>query len=215
MNEWKLVGRPALLVIHMQNAIVKSPSPLEVMGHGRAAYAEGVVDNIGRLLAAFRERSLPVVYTVAYTPPDVKWPAYGGFWQGSRQVQVNRLGTWDVEVIEELAPAEGEEVFYNWPFNVFEGTGLESHLRKHDVETIVLVGVATGMSVGVAAWAAAERFFNLIVPTDATTDGNREIHNAVVGLILPAIGLVTSTADVIDHLPGTLRRSKPVNSEDD
>lgn len=200
MTDWTLVGRPGLLVIHMQNAIVKTPSPLEVMGHGRAAYAEGVVGNIGRLLAAFRQRGLPVVYTVAYTPPEVKWPAYGGFWRGSQQIKVNHMGTWDVEVIEELAPAPGEPVFYNWPFNVFEGTGLQEHLKQEGVETIVLVGVATGMSVGVAAWAAAERFYNLIVPRDATTDGSAAIHQAVVELILPAIGLVTTTDEVLTRL---------------
>ncbi len=200
MREWSLVGRPALLIIHMQNAIIKTPSPLEGMGHGRAAYAEGVVSNIQKLVAAFREKSYPVVYTVAYTPSEVRWPAYGGFWEGSRQIDVNRMSTWDVEVIEELAPVSGEPVFYNWPFNVFEGTGLSEYLQQQGVETIVLVGVATGMSVGVAAWAAAERFYNLIVPRDATTDGNREIHKAVVELILPAIGLVTDTDDVIGHL---------------
>lgn len=200
MTEWTLVGRPALLIIHMQNAIVKTPSPLEPMGHGRAAYGEGVVANIQRLVHAFRDKGLPVVYTVAHTPSEVRWPAYGGFWQGSRQIQVNRLGTWDVEIIEELAPADGEPVFYNWPFNVFEGTGLQQYLQEQGVETIVLVGVATGMSVGVAAWAAAERFYNLIVPRDATTDGNAAIHQAVVELILPAIGLVTTTKEVIERL---------------
>ena len=68
------------------------------------------------------------------------------------------------------------------------------------METVVLTGVATGMSVGTAAWALAERFYNLIVPADASTDGNSEIHKLVVGSILPAIGLVTSTEDVIAHL---------------
>jgi nicotinamidase-related amidase len=200
MSDWTLVGRPGLLIIHMQNAIVKTPSPLETMGHGRAAYAEGVVSNIERLVAAFRQKGLPVVYTVAYTPPEVKWPAYGGFWRGSQQIQVNQLGTWDVEIIEELTPRPEEPIFYNWPFNVFEGTGLQDHLQRNGVETIVLVGVATGMSVGVAAWAAAERFYNLIVPRDATTDGDSRIHQAVMDLILPAIALVTTTEEVIERL---------------
>ena len=110
------------------------------------------------------------------------------------------MGTWDVEVIDELAPAEGDKVFYNWPFNVFEGTGLHEHLQARGVETVVLTGVATGMSVGTAAWALAERFYNLIVPSDASTDANREVHKAVVGQILPAIGLVTTSEDVIAHL---------------
>lgn len=200
MSDWTLAGKPALLIVHMQNAIVKTPSPLEVMGHGRAAWEQGVVTNIESLIFAFRTRGLPVVYCVAYTPLDTTFAAYGGFWAGAEQAKVNHMGTWDVEIIDELAPASGEQVFYNWPFNVFEGTGLHEYLKGQGVETVVLTGVATGMSVGTAAWALAERFYNLIVPSDASTDGNSEVHRVVVGSILPAIGLVTTTEDVIAHL---------------
>lgn len=201
MSDWTMAGKPALLIVHMQNAVIKTPSPLEVMGHGRAAHEEGVIDNIAALVAAFRGKGFPVVYCVAHTPPDEsRWPGYGGFWQGCRQIEVNRMGTWDVEIIDELKPAADERIFYNWPFNVFEGTGLDEHLKGLGVDTVVLTGVATGMSVGTAAWALAERFYSLIIPTDATTDGDSQVHQVVCGSILPAIGLVTNTEDVVAHL---------------
>lgn len=201
MTDWTMAGKPALLIVHMQNAVIKTPSPLEAMGHGRAAHEEGVIDNIRTLVEAFRAKGLPVVYCVAYTPPDeTRWPAYGGFWQGCQQLEVNHMGTWDAEIIDELKPAAGERTFYNWPFNVFEGTGLDEHLKELGADTVVLTGVATGMSVGTAAWALAERFYNLIVPGDASTDGNSEVHRMMIGSILPAIGLVTTTREVIEHL---------------
>jgi nicotinamidase-related amidase len=200
MVEWTLAGKPALLVVHMQNAVIKTPSPLEVLGHGRAAWEDGVVDKIQDLIKAFRSRDLPVIFCIAYTPLDTKFPAYGRFWPGVRESKANYLGSWDVEVIDELAPVAGEPIFYNWPFNVFENTGLDEYLKEQDVETVVLTGVATGMSVGTAAWALAERFYNLIVPSDATTDGNRELHEMVTRSMFPAIGLVTTTDDVIAHL---------------
>jgi len=200
VSDWTIAGKPALLIVHMQNAVIKTPSPLEVMGHGKAAHEEGVIDNIERLVAVFRAKGLPVVYCIAYTPEDSPWPAYGGFWQGCQQIEVNRRGTWDVEIIDELRPASGERIFYNWPFNVFEGTGLDEYLKEQGVQTVVLTGVATGMSVGTAAWALAERFYNLVIPVDATTDGDSEVHRVVCGSIFPAIGLVTSTEDVAAHL---------------
>jgi nicotinamidase-related amidase len=201
VSDWTLIGKTALLVVHMQNAVVKTPSPLEMMGHGKAAHEEGVIDNIASLIAAFRGKDLPVVYCVAYTPPDeTRWPGYGGFWQGCQQIEVNHMGTWDVEIIDELKPASGERIFYNWPFNVFEGTGLDEYLRGLGVDTVVLTGVATGMSVGTAAWALAERFYGLIIPADASTDGNSEVHKVVCESIFPAIGLVTTTSDVLSRL---------------
>ncbi len=130
MSEWKLVGKAALLIVHMQNAIIKTPSPLEVLGHGKAAYEDGVVANIEGLLKAFRGKGLPVVFCVAYTDPDTKFPVYGGFWPGVKESKANYMGTWDVEVIEELTPAPSEPIFYNWPFNVFENTGLDGYLKE-------------------------------------------------------------------------------------
>jgi nicotinamidase-related amidase len=200
MSEWKLVGKTALLIVHMQNAVIKSPSPLEILGHGKAACEDGVVTKIQDLVKAFRDKDLPVLFCVAYAPEDTEFPVYGAFWPGVRESKANYMGTWDVEVIEELTPMPAEPVFYNWPFNVFEGTGLDEYLKGQGVETVVLTGVATGMSVGTAAWAIAERFYNLIVVSDATTDANRELHKAVMNWTLPAIGLVTTTDDVIAHL---------------
>ena len=200
MGDWQLVGKPALLVVHMQNAVIKTPSPLEVLGHGRAAYEDGVVANIEGLVNSFRDKGLPVVFCVACTDPDSKFPVHGGFWPGVKESKVNYKGSWDVEVIEELAPLPAEPIFYNWPFNVFEGTGLDEYLKGQDVETVVLTGVATGMSVGTAAWALAERFYNLIFVSDATTDANRELHKAIINWTIPAIGLVTTSADVVAHL---------------
>ena len=200
MSEWVLMGKPALLVVHMQNAVIKTPSPLEVLGHGKAAYDDGVVARIQELVKAFRDKNLPVIFCIAYTPQETKFPVYGAFWPGVKEAKANYMGTWDVEVIEELTPAPGEPVVYNWPFNVFEGTDLEEYLKDQGVETVVLTGVATGMSVGTAAWAVAERFYNLVVVSDATTDANRELHKAVMEWMLPAIGLVSTTDDVIAHL---------------
>ncbi len=105
-------------------------------------------------------------------------------------------------MIEELAPQDGERVVHNWPFDIFRQTDLEQHLADLGVETVVLTGVATGMSVGAAAFQLADRFFNLIVPSDAVADGNRQLHEAIMTGMLPAIALITTSDDVIAHLQG-------------
>ena len=199
-SDWKLVGKTALLLVHMQNAIVKAPSPLEPLGHIRATEEDQIIPKMERLLEAFRAKGLPVVYVNAYTPDDVKLPVYGRFWPSLSRNRVNYMGTPDVEVIDELAPQPGEPLFYNWPFGIFQGNELEAWLREQGVETIVLAGVATGMAVGVAAFALADRFYNIIVPSDTSTDGNRELHEVIFKAMLPAIALVTTTEDVIAHL---------------
>ena len=200
MGEWTLVGRTALVVVHMQNAICKSPSPLDFIGHWRATAEDGVIPHIADLLAAFRDKGLPVIYLVAHTPDDTPFPAYGEFWRGLQETRANKLGTRDVEIVDELTPQSGEPVIYNWPFDIFRRTDVEQRLRDAGVETVVLVGVSTGMAVGIAAYQLADRFFNLIVPSDCLTDGNRQLHEAIMSGIMPVISLVTTADDVIAHL---------------
>ena len=105
-----------------------------------------------------------------------------------------------MEVVDELTPQDGEPVVRNWPFDIFRCTDVEQWLRGCGVETVVLVGVATGMAINIAAYQLADRFFNLIVPSDCVTDGNRELHDAIMSGIMPVIGLVTTADDVIAHL---------------
>jgi nicotinamidase-related amidase len=200
VSEWTLVGKAALLVVHMQNAICKSPSPLDFMGHQRATAEDGIIPRIADLLAAFRAKGLPVLYVVAVHPDEPQVPAYGMFWSGFPELRVNLAGTRDVEVVDELAPQDGEPVARNWPFDIFRSTDVEQWLRDRGVETVVLVGVATGMAINIAAYQLADRLFNLVVPADCITDGDRRLHEAIVEGILPVVGLVTSSDDVIAHL---------------
>jgi len=200
MSDWTLAGKTALVVVHMQNAICKSPSPLDFMGHQRATAKDGIIPHIATLLAAFRGRGLPVLYVVAVHPEKPEGPVYGGFWQALPDLRVNQAGTRDVQVVDELAPQAGEPVVRNWPFDIFRRTDVERWLRDRGVETVVLVGVATGMAINIAAYQLADRLFNLIVPSDCVTDGNRKLHEAIMEGIMPVIGLVTTADDVIAHL---------------
>jgi nicotinamidase-related amidase len=208
MSEWTLVGKTALLVVHMQNSVCKLPSPLEPLGHWRVVWEDGIVPKIRALQSAFRAKGMPVIFVVTYTPPDARVPVYGAFWPGAKALRANFIGTPDVEVIEELAPAPCEPVFFNWPFDIFQGNevqpfqgrGLEQYLVDQGIDTVVLTGVATGMSLGTAAFALAGRFYNLIVPSDATADADRELHETIIKGMIPAIGLVTTADDVIEHI---------------
>jgi nicotinamidase-related amidase len=200
MSEWSLAGRPALLVVHMQNSICAEGGSLEQMGHCKAARETGIIPKIQALQKAFRAKGLPVVFVVARHPAEFKVPAYGPFWPVARDTKVNLEGTTDVEIIDELAAAPGEPVFGNWPFNIFQANDLDKYLDEQGVETVVLSGVATGMAIGHNSFGLADRLYSLIVPSDTCTDGNRQLHEAVVTWMLPPIALITTAEDVIAHL---------------
>lgn len=200
MSTWSLAGKPALLVIHMQRSLCMPGGSLEGMGHCRAAREAGIIANIRVLQDAFRARRLPVIFVATRHPAEFRIPAYGPFWSTAAEMKINLEGTPDVEIIDELAPAPDEPVFYNWPFDVFLTNDLDEYLRGQAVETIVVTGVATGMAIGHNSFALADRLYSLIVPSDTCADANSRLHEAVLDWMLPPIALITTAEDVIAHL---------------
>lgn len=91
MSEWKMVGKPALIFIHMQHAITHPEGKLAVFGHAKATRESGIISRQQALLRAFREKKLPVVFVNAVTP-ETKWPAYGRFWESVRSIGANLQG---------------------------------------------------------------------------------------------------------------------------
>jgi len=198
MSEWKMVGKPALVLIHMQHGITHPEGKVAFLGHAKATRESGIIGRQQLLLEAFRKKKLPVVFVNAITP-DTKWPAYGRFWEGIQKHRANLPGTKDLEVIQELAPAPGEPLLFNWPFGIFTGNNLREVLDKLGVETLVLVGVATDMAVLTAVFQASDMLYNVIVPSDTCTSATPKFHEAAIEMI-DAVALVTTTKDVIAHL---------------
>ena len=69
MSEWSIVGKPALIVLHMQHAICDPEGRIAHVGHARAAHESGIIPNQQKLLKVFREKKLPVIYVSAVTDP--------------------------------------------------------------------------------------------------------------------------------------------------
>jgi len=199
MSEWKLVGKPALILIHMQHGITHPEGTVAFLGHAKATRESGIIPRQQALLNAFREKKLPVIYVNAVTDPKSKFPVYGRFWGGIQKTGANLPGSKDIEVIPELAPLPGEPVLGNWVFGMFTNNNLEQVLKDQGLETLVLVGVATDMAVLAAVFQASDLLYNLIVPSDASTSANPKFHEAAIEMI-DAIALVTTTEDVIAHL---------------
>lgn len=199
MGEWKIKGKPALIIIHMQHAIATENGAVAFFGHAKAAKEGSIIPRQQALLKKFREKKYPVIYV------NAGWfstfPAYGKFWEALKSLpNLNRPGSKDIEVIPELAPQPSEPVLINWPVSVFANSGLDQVLEKYSVDTLVLVGLATDIAVFTAASQAADKGYSVIVPNDASASGKARAHEAVMTDMLPGMALVTTTEDVLAHL---------------
>lgn len=191
MIEWKMNGKPVLLILHMQNGIA---------GHNMDMLNErGVITKQQALLQAFRSRKLPVIYVnVMLNPPIAgKLPVYGHLW---RQTSGTINNPKDLEVIPELSPLANEPVLFNWPTGAFNNSGLDGALKICRAETLVAAGFTTNGVVYSLIQGAADLYYSTVIPRDASAASSKEAHDAVMELIAPAISLVTTTEDVIAHL---------------
>jgi nicotinamidase-related amidase len=200
MSEWKMVGKPALILIHMQHAITHEAGRVAFLGHAKATRESGILLHQQALLKAFRAKKLPVIYVNAVTDPKATLSPYGKFYPAIKTSGVNLPGTEDIEVIAEVAPQPGEPVLGNWIFGMFSNSGLEKMLKEKGVTTLVLAGVATDMAVLTSVLQAADLGYNLIVPSDASTSANPKAHDVAMNIMIPAMALVTPTDDIIAHL---------------
>jgi nicotinamidase-related amidase len=162
-------------------------------GVPRARHA--VVANCARLLTAARVAgALPVLVHVGGSPggADRIRTATDQTWKRTGPLPPD----WS-ELIPELDRQPGDLVILKHQWGAFYGTDLDLQLRRRNLTTIVLCGIATEFGVESTARDAYERNYGLIFAEDAMTAVTAESHANSIERIFPRLGRVRSTDQII------------------
>jgi nicotinamidase-related amidase len=100
----------------------------------------------------------------------------------------------------ELAAAETDIHVVKRQWGAFYGTELDLQLRRRGITGIVLGGISTNIGVESTARTAWELGYAQVFAEDAMSSHSAEHHAFSVGNILPRLGRVRSTADVLGAL---------------
>jgi len=144
---------PALILIDMQQCMA-SPAA----GARNNPGAEG---QLARLLDAWRERRAPVVHV-----RHISRSTASGFAPGQPGAAFQPL----------LAPLPGEHVVEKNVPDAFIHSALERWLRMRGIETLVIAGVSTNISVECSVRSAGNLGFAVSVPADACFAFARRDH---------------------------------------
>ena len=146
----------ALLVIDVQQGLA-SPS----LGLRNNPQAES---NMARLLAAWRDRNLPIVHIQhCSTEPDSPLrPELPG----------NAFK-------QEVQPLADEQVFRKAVNSAFIGTGLEQFLHDGDISQLVIIGLTTDHCVPASTRMASDLGFDVTLISDATASFERSGYDGV------------------------------------
>ncbi len=198
---------PALLVVDMQNDFVRAGAPLEVPD------ARTTIDTIRQLLAAFRDRRLPVLYTRFFSLRDdnLAWlwspechPETRACWPEHERTYDDVAGERPCgDVIDELAPEPGEPVVDKLGYGSFHGTDLDVRLRALGVRSLVIAGTVTQICVEETAREAYHHGYATTVVSDAVSSFAPDLHAATLRNFAMKFGWVTGADEVITALaPG-------------
>jgi nicotinamidase-related amidase len=177
----------ALVLIDLQVGIVAMPSADQV---------QGVVENAAALVTAFRKAGQPVVFVkIDFS----KGAALSKLRKDEKPRSMDITPDW-FDIVPELQVEEGDIVVTKNIWNAFTNPELHKQLQERGVTGIVLAGVSTSIGVEGTARAASELGYNLTFALDATADTNDEAFSHTATRILPRLGEVGTTADVIAKL---------------
>ena len=176
----------ALVLIDLQKGI---------MGHELVPHPAGQVTKIGSELAdRFRKVGAPVVLVNVGFAGDFKdalsQPVDQPFAMPPGGFPENFS-----ELIDGLAEP-GDILVTKRQWGAFHGTELDLQLRRRDIQTIVLGGVATNMGVESTARQAWEHGYAVVLAEDATSGMSAQMHDFAIGNIFPRISRVVKSADL-------------------
>lgn len=143
----------ALLVIDVQNEYFTGKLPV--------SYPVGTLSNVLAAMDAARSHDVPVV-AIQHAAPQ---PDSAVFRKGSKE--------WELH--PEIAAREHDVLIHKSLPGSFTGTQLETWLREHGVETVVVSGYMTQMCCDTTARQALHLGFNVEFLSDAT--GTLDIQN--------------------------------------
>jgi nicotinamidase-related amidase len=175
----------ALLVMDVQNAIVDRFD-------AKQAYLDRVVAAVER---AEQAGVLVVLVRVAFSPGHPEVSARNKSFSALRSSMAMNLGDPATEPVSQLLRGKGEVVVTKKRVSAFAGSDLELVLRSHDVDTLVLAGIATSGVVLSTVREGADRDFRLIVLEDLCLDADEEVHRVLTQKVFPRQADVINSDD--------------------
>lgn len=192
--------RCAVCVVEMQNDIVHE-SNIGQKGIGGVLAEQvskrGVIAKLQPVLAAARERGIPVLYINFCLKPGFPKPNTL-LHRRSRKKPTLVEGTWGVAIHEALAPQPQDFILERTVgVDGSYGTQLYPVLRALGRTTMIMSGVSTNLAVEGVVRASVNRGFDVVVMEDCCASYPDEWHRFSIENIMPLIATVTDSTAVL------------------
>ena len=198
------VENPALVIVDMQNDFVRPGAPLEVPD------ARATIAPHRALIATFRLRALPIVYTKFITTPYRSL-----LWNWSPECEADTKCCWKgherryedsnkplecTDIVREIYPEPGDLVVEKFGYGAFHGTALADMLHALGVGSVIVTGTVTQICVEETAREAFHYGFRTTLVEDAVSSFAPNLHAATLENFAMKFGWVAGSADILARL---------------
>jgi nicotinamidase-related amidase len=187
------MAKAALLVLDMQNELIDPKGKVGSKGFAKIVAEKKLVENLAKVAAEMRARSLPVVFVrVGFEPGYIDVLSRSDRLNHLKEMKAMVIGEFGTEFPAALSPAPGELVVTKRAVNPFHNTNLLGWLLRNGVERVALGGVYTHMVVDSTARHADDSGLIVDVLADCCAAPDAEVHRISMEKILPTFGTVTT-----------------------
>jgi ureidoacrylate peracid hydrolase len=209
---------PALLVIDVQNGFVSKGGSYDLLGMDTSRYCR-VIPKIKELLDLCRENTIPVFYTQAVRESsgiDLLTRTHQ-ILPKSREERIMKKpicvrGTWDADIVAEVAPISGDHVVIKRRDSAFHDTEIKVWLSSLGIDTLIFSGIDTSICVESSLRDAFNIGYDVVLISDATISSNKKHYESTIDNIKDYYGLVMDLTEFSQYLPQsqttTLNKSK-------
>ncbi|MGA7244715.1 MAG: isochorismatase family cysteine hydrolase [Terracidiphilus sp.] len=185
--------RTALLSMDLQNTVVSTYTKDD----------SEFLPRIATLLKATRERDLRVIHVmVGFRPglPEVspRNQLFGAIKNSARWQQIFQGPAGAIH--SDVAPQADEVVITKHRVSAFAGTDLDMILRANEIETLILLGIATSGVVLSTLQHASDADYRIFVVKDCCTDQDPEVHGCLTEKFFPRRATVLNASDLSEIL---------------
>ena len=161
--------KPALILIDLQEDYLARKE--------LAPRKDALLGNVGKLLAAFRSLSLPIVHVISiYRKDRSNWTL--SMIQDNWPVVIE--GTPGAKVAAEVRPLPGEPVVVKDRYSAFFRTDMDERLKAMGATDLVLAGINTHACIRTTAIDAFMRDWKVILPLECVDSWDPDHHRITV-----------------------------------
>jgi gluconolactonase len=186
-----------MIIQDLQNDVIIEGGAFADSGAPAHATSQNVVENVKGLAAAARKTGVGVIHVWYIVEPGaVGLKQNAPLFEGIKGANALVRGSWGAAPAAGLEPQEGDHVVEKMRMNAFYDTRLDTLLRGLGVETLIITGAWTNMSIEHTARHAADAGYRAVVASDGTSTVNDDWQHAALSYALTNVAAVGTCAEI-------------------